>query len=253
MAYEAVIGMEVHAQILTSSKMFCGCSAEIADAAPNTHVCPVCLGMPGMLPVMNRAAVEATLRTGLALGCEIPAFSKFDRKNYLYPDLPKGYQISQYDYPLCVGGRLQIVSDGQPKTIGIRRVHLEEDTARLIHEPGRSLIDFNRAGVPLMEIVSEADMRTAEDAWQYLTLLRAILRYLGVSTGNMEEGAMRCEPNVSIRLVGQEAFGTKVEIKNLNSIRSVRLAIDYEIERQARLLDAGERVEQITVGWDEDA
>ena len=253
MAYEAIIGMEVHVQVLSASKMFCGCSADCSTASPNTHTCPVCLGMPGVLPVINQVAVEATVRTGLALGCEIPAFSKFDRKNYPYPDLPKGYQISQYDYPFCVNGHLDIISDGQAKTIGIRRVHLEEDTARLIHEADGSLIDFNRAGLPLMEIVTEADLRTAEDAWQYLTKLRAILRYLGVSTGNMEEGAMRCEANVSLRPVGTEPFGTKVEIKNLNSFRSVRQAIAYEIERQSRLLDDGDLVHQITVGWDENA
>lgn len=251
MDYEAVIGMEVHVQILTRSKMFCGCAADYAAAAPNTRTCPVCLALPGVLPVPNRAAIEATVRTGLALHCEIPSFSKFDRKNYPYPDLPKGYQISQYDLPLCRDGSLEIVAEDGPKRIGIRRVHLEEDTAKMIHADGASLIDFNRAGVPLMEIVTESDLRTADEAWQYLTNLRTILRYLGVSTGNMEEGAMRCEANVSIRPRGAEAFGTKVEVKNLNSFRSVRLAIDYEIERQARVLAEGGRVEQVTMGWDE--
>ncbi len=251
MEYEAVIGMEVHVQILTQSKMFCGCAADYAAAPPNTRTCPVCLAMPGVLPVPNRAAIEATVRTGLALYCEIPPFSKFDRKNYPYPDLPKGYQISQYDLPLCTGGYLEVMTGGRAKRIGIRRVHLEEDTAKMIHADGASLIDFNRAGVPLMEIVTESDLRTAEEASEFLTRLRTILRYLGVSTGNMEEGAMRCEANVSIRPRGAEALGTKVEVKNLNSFRSVRLAIEYEVERQARVLEGGGRVEQVTMGWDE--
>ncbi len=252
MEYEAVIGMEVHAQIITASKMFCGCSADYAAAPPNTHTCPVCLGMPGVLPVANEAAIEATVLTGLALGCEAPAFSKFDRKNYPYPDLPKGYQISQYDYPLCVGGRLDVQVGGETHRIGIRRVHLEEDTAKLVHAEGGSLIDYNRAGVPLMEIVTEADMRSAEDAYEYLTKLRTILRYLGVNSGNMEEGAMRCEANVSVRPKGASEYGVKVEVKNLNSFRSVRLAIAYEIERQTRLIERGERVRQVTMGWDEE-
>jgi len=251
MDYEAIIGMEVHVQLLTASKMFCGCSADYASAAPNTHVCPVCLGMPGVLPVINQAAVEATLLTGLALNCDIPEFSKFDRKNYPYPDLPKGYQISQYDLPLCVGGWLDIQADGRPRRIRIRRVHLEEDTGKLTHQGDSSLIDYNRAGVPLMEIVSEADIRSADEAWHYLVKLRAILRYLQVSTGNMEEGAMRCEVNISLRPAGTQALGTKVEIKNLNSFRAVRQAIAFEMERQSRILDDGGRVRQVTVGWDE--
>ncbi len=251
MDYEAVIGMEVHAQILTRSKMFCGCSADYAAAPPNTHTCPVCLAMPGVLPVINRAAVEATVRTGLALGCEIPPFSRFDRKNYPYPDLPKGYQISQYDLPLCRNGYLDVATAQGTRRIRIRRVHLEEDTAKLIHVEGSSLIDANRAGVPLMEVVTEWDLRSAEEAYAYLTRLHTILRYLGVSTGNMEEGAMRCEVNISLRPRGREELGTKVEVKNLNSFRAVRLAIEYESERQARLLDGGCRVEQVTMGWDE--
>jgi len=253
MQYEAVIGMEVHVQILTQSKMFCGCSADYASTPPNTHVCPVCLALPGVLPVINAHAVESTLRTGLALGCTIPPHSKFDRKNYTYPDLPKGYQISQYDLPFCVDGGLEVQAEDGPKRIGIRRVHLEEDTAKLIHQGDSSLIDFNRAGVPLMEIVTEADIRTADEAWQYLNKLRTIVRYLGVSSGNMEEGAMRCEANISVRPVGSEELGTKVEVKNLNSFRSTRLAIEYEIQRQANLLDSGGRVEQVTMGWDENA
>ncbi len=251
MEYEATIGMEVHAEILTQTKMFCGCPNDLIAAAPNTHTCPVCLGMPGVLPVINRVAVEATVLTGMALNCTIPEFCKFDRKNYHYPDLPKGYQISQYDLPLCIEGYLDVLVEGAPKRFGIRRVHLEEDTARLVHQNGVSLVDFNRSGVPLMEIVTEADMHSAEDAYAYLVKLRQILRYLGVSTGNMEEGAMRCEANISVRPVGAEELGTKVEVKNLNSFRSVRLAIAYEIERQVALLEQGSAVRQVTMGWDE--
>jgi aspartyl-tRNA(Asn)/glutamyl-tRNA(Gln) amidotransferase subunit B len=252
-AYEVIIGMEVHAQVVALSKMFCACSADYAAAAPNTHTCPVCLGMPGVLPVINRQAMEATVLTGLALQCTIPPFSKWDRKNYPYPDLPKGYQISQYDYPLAINGWLEIEPSRGSRRVGIRRVHLEEDTAKLVHEGGNSLIDFNRAGIPLMEIVTEADIRSAEEAWLYLVKLRSILRYLGVNSGNMEEGAMRCEANISLRLAGTEAFGTKVEVKNLNSFRAVRMAIDYEIDRQTRILEQGERVEQVTMGWDDRA
>ena len=251
MDYEAIIGMEVHAQLLTKSKMFCRCSADYVAADPNTHVCPVCLGMPGVLPVINQKAVEYTIMTALALNCRIPEFSKFDRKNYFYPDLPKGYQISQYDLPLSRDGWLEIEVDGQTRRIGIERVHLEEDTAKLVHVDGHSLIDFNRAGVPLMEIVSQPDIRTPEEARQYLTKLRTILRYLGVNSGNMEEGAMRCEANISVRPKGATEFGTKVEVKNLNSFHSVKLALEYEIERQTRILEAGGHIEQVTMGWDE--
>lgn len=253
MEYEVVIGLEVHAHLLTASKIFCGCATAFG-APPNTQVCEVCLGMPGSLPVLNRKAVEYALKMALATGCRVNPESVFARKNYFYPDLPKGYQISQYDYPFCVNGWLEIPTgqDGETRRIGIRRVHLEEDTAKLIHANGASLVDYNRAGVPLMEIVTEADMRSADDAWHYLTRLRTILRYLGVNSGNMEEGAMRCEANVSVRLVGADEFGTKVEIKNLNSFRSVRLAIAYEIERQSRVLDEGGRVHQVTMGWDEE-
>jgi len=249
--YEAVIGIEVHAQLLTESKMFCRCNADYAAAEPNTHVCPVCLGMPGMLPVINQRAVEYTVMTALALNCQIPEFSKFDRKNYFYPDLPKGYQISQYDLPLSRDGWLDIeVSEGN-RRIGIERVHLEEDTAKLVHLVGHSLVDFNRAGVPLMEIVSRPDIRTPEEAHQYLTKLRTILRYLGVNSGNMEEGAMRCEANISLRPRGTSELGTKVEVKNLNSFHSVKLALKYEAERQAEALKAGGRIEQVTMGWNE--
>ena len=255
MEYEAIIGMEVHVQLLTKSKMFCRCSADYAAAEPNTHVCPVCLGMPGVLPVINRKAVEYTIMTALALNCQIPEYSKFDRKNYFYPDLVKGYQISQYDLPLSRNGWLEVEVDGKRRRIGIRRVHLEEDTAKLIHVhrngESYSLIDFNRSGVPLMEIVSEPDIRSPEEARLYLLKLRTILRYLGVSTGDMEKGAMRCEANVSLRPVGSEGYGTRVEIKNLNSFRSVKLALEYEIERQKRILAAGGTIEQETMGWDE--
>ncbi len=251
--YEAVIGMEVHAQILTASKMFCGCSAEYADAPANTHVCPVCLGMPGVLPVINRRAVEQTVCTGLALNCQISPISVFARKNYNYPDLPKGYQISQYEMPLCHDGWLDIeLADGQTRRVRIRRAHLEEDTGKLIHVDGHSLVDLNRAGVPLLEIVTEPDLRTAEEAYAYVVRLRQILRYLGVSSGDMEKGAMRCEVNVSVRPAGTQELGTKVEIKNLNSFRSVRLSLEYEIARQIASLEKGEPVEQVTMGWDEE-
>jgi aspartyl-tRNA(Asn)/glutamyl-tRNA(Gln) amidotransferase subunit B len=250
MSYETIIGMEVHAQVITASKMFCGCSAD-TNAPANTHVCPVCLALPGSLPVINEAAVRATILTGLALHCDIPLYTKFDRKNYSYPDLAKGYQISQYDMPLCVNGWLDIPDGEGTKRLRIRRVHLEEDTGRLVHEGAYSLIDDNRSGMPLMEIVTEADLRSADDAWLYLTKLRTILRYLGVSSGNMEEGAMRCEANISIRPEGTSAFGTRVEIKNMNSFRAVRQAIAYEIERQRAMLECGEAVRQVTVGWDE--
>ena len=246
-----MIGLEVHAQLLTRSKMFCGCSTDSAGAAPNTRVCPVCLGMPGVLPVINRAAVEKTVMTGLALNCQISSYSRFARKNYPYPDLMKGYQISQYELPLCHDGWLEIDVAGRRKRIGIRRVHLEEDTAKLFHAGEFSLIDVNRAGTPLMEIVTEPDIRSADEAREYLVKLQQILRYLGVSTGNMEEGAMRCEPNVSVRPAGATEWGTKVEIKNLNSFRAVKLGLEYEIERQVKLLEAGERVQQVTMGWDE--
>ena len=251
MEYEPVIGIEVHVQLLTHSKMFCGCSADYAAAPPNTHVCPVCLGMPGVLPVINRQAVEYTIMTALALNCQISEFTKWDRKNYPYPDLPKGYQISQYDLPLSHDGWLEIEVGGQARRIGIERVHLEEDTAKLFHVDGHSLLDFNRAGVPLMEIVSKSDIHSHEEAYEYLVKLRQVLRYLGVSSGNMEEGAMRCEPNISLRPVGARELGTKVEVKNLNSFHAVKLALAYEIERQSKILDAGGRIEQVTMGWDE--
>ncbi len=249
--YEAIIGMEVHIELQTESKMFCSCSADAFSAAPNTNVCPVCLGLPGALPVINRQAVAFTIMTGQALGCEIHPHNVFARKNYFYPDLPKGYQISQYELPLCTAGKLEVVVNGNRKTIGITRVHLEEDTGKLTHVEGGSLVDLNRAGVPLMEIVSEPDIRSAEEAYAYVTQLRQIVRYLGVSSGDMEKGAMRCEVNLSLKPVDSEVWGTKVEVKNLNSFRAVRNAIAYEIERQTRVLESGGQVEQVTMGWDE--
>jgi aspartyl-tRNA(Asn)/glutamyl-tRNA(Gln) amidotransferase subunit B len=253
MAWEPVIGLEIHAQLLTKSKMFCGCSAAYADAAPNSHVCQVCAGMPGVLPVANREAVRYTLMTALALHCEIPEFSKFDRKNYFYPDLPKGYQISQFDLPLSRRGYLDIDLDGAVKRIGITRVHLEEDTGKSTHPGGGySLVDLNRCGIPLMEIVSEPDLRTAEEARRYFMRIRGVLLYLGVNNGDMSKGCLRCDANVSVRRAGTTEFGTKTEIKNMNSFRSVKLAIDYEIARQIRLLESGGTVRQETWGWNED-
>ncbi len=258
MEFEPVIGLEVHAQLLTESKMFCSCHADYAGAAPNSHVCPVCLGMPGVLPSINKKAVEYTVMTALALNCEIPEFSKFDRKNYPYPDLMKGYQISQYDMPFSHDGWVQVeAEDGQATRVGITRVHLEEDTAKLLHvtdENGQnySLVDVNRAGVPLMEIVSAPDIRTPQEARFYLIKLRAILQALGVSTGNMEEGSFRCDANVSIRPKGREEFGTKTEVKNMNSFRAVQRALEYEIKRQAEVLNGGGRIVQETRGWVED-
>jgi len=251
MPYEAVIGIEVHAQLLTKSKMFCGCSTDYVGASPNTYVCPVCLGMPGVLPVINRKAVEYTIMTGLALNCQVPEATKWDRKNYHYPDLPKGYQISQYDLPLTRDGWLEIDLDGVRKRIDIRRVHLEEDTAKLFHEEGYALVDFNRSGVPLLEIVSEPDLRSMEEVRQYVTKLRTILRYLDVSSGDMEKGAMRFEANISLRPQGGEEYGTRVEIKNLNSFRAVLNSLKYEIERQGGILRSGRKIKQETMGWDE--
>ncbi len=247
--FEVVIGLEVHSQLLTKSKMFCTCSTDYAYAAPNTHVCPICMGMPGVLPVINEQAVAYTIMTALALNCEIPEYSKFDRKNYPYPDLMKGYQISQYDVPLSKNGYLTIEHDGQVKRIGITRVHLEEDTARLLHRDGYSLVDINRSGTPLMEIVSEPDMRSPEEARLYMQKLREILVYLGVSSGRMEEGSLRCDANISVRPRGQQKLGVKSEIKNMNSFRSVERALAYEAQRQIELLRTGQPIHQETRGW----
>jgi aspartyl-tRNA(Asn)/glutamyl-tRNA(Gln) amidotransferase subunit B len=255
--YEPVIGIEVHCQLKTASKMFCGCSNAYADAPPNTHVCPVCLGLPGSLPTINRRAVEHVLATGVAIGAETPDATRWDRKNYFYPDLPKGYQISQYDLPLAAHGRLSFQTSDGEVTIGITRAHLEEDTAKLTHATdaaGRrvSLVDFNRSGAPLMEIVTDPDVRSAEQARRYAEELQALLRAIGASDADMERGQMRVEANVSLRPRGTEAFGTRVEVKNMNSFRSVERAIAFEIERQAAALDAGETLTQDTRGWNED-
>ena len=249
--YEVVIGLEVHAQLNTRSKMFCGCASDYFAAPPNTRVCAVCLGMPGVLPVINRSAVDLTILTGLALGCTIPPHSKFDRKNYPYPDLMKGYQISQYDEPLCTGGLVPIELDGERREIELERIHLEEDTARLLHregDGGYSLLDVNRSGVPLMEIVSTPDMHSSEEAVAYLRELRRTLRYLDVSDADMEKGSFRCDANISLRRPG-DPLGSKVEIKNMNSFRAVQRAIESEIRRQTVVLDSGGSVEQETRGY----
>lgn len=254
--YEAVIGLETHIQLQTASKMFCGCSADYVNAEPNSHVCPVCLGMPGVLPVINSKAIEYIVKLGMALNCEIPEYSKFDRKNYFYPDLVKGYQISQFDLPICINGWMEIEVEGKTKRIGITRIHQEEDTGKLIHmtSPDGSeytLVDYNRCGVPLMECVSEPDISSPAEAVAYLTKLRQIVRWLGIGSGNMNEGAMRCDANVSIMPKGSKIFGTKIEVKNMNSIQSVHDAIAHEIVRQAEELDAGHVLKQQTRGWDE--
>ncbi len=253
--FEPVIGLEVHAQLLTRSKMFCGCSAAYADAPPNTHVCPVCMGAPGVMPVINAEAVRDTVKVALALHCDIPEFSKFDRKNYPYPDLVKGYQISQYDMPLSRDGYLDVEMDGASFRVGIVRVHLEEDTAKLVHRSDLdgtySLMDVNRSGVPLMEIVSAPDIHSPEQARAYFQTLRAVLQYLGVNDGDMEKGSLRCDANISLRPKGTTGLGVKTEIKNMNSFRAVRDALAYEIARQTRVLQGGGTITQETRGWDE--
>jgi aspartyl-tRNA(Asn)/glutamyl-tRNA(Gln) amidotransferase subunit B len=257
MDYETVIGLEVHAQLLTRSKMYCGCSADYASAPPNTHVCPVCLGMPGVLPVINRQAIEFTIMTALALNCPVSDFTRFDRKNYPYPDLMKGYQISQNGAPIGKKGYITIEVDDVTRQIGINHVHLEEDVAKLLHRASPdgkdySLVDVNRSGVPLMEIVSEPDLRSPEEARQYLIKLRSILQYLGVSTGNMEEGSFRCDANISVRPSGSAELGAKVEVKNLNSFKAVYLAMEYEAQRQRKVAAEGKRLVQETRGWVEE-
>ncbi len=253
MGYEAVIGMEVHVEIGTRSKVFCGCSTGF-HAPPNTNVCPICLGMPGVLPVLNRAMVDATVAVGLALNCTISRWSKMDRKNYFYPDLAKNYQISQYDLPLCYDGWLEIDVDGRARKIGITRAHMEEDTARNVHGigAGESGVDFNRCGVPLVEIVSEPDIHSADEAYVYLTTLKQILQYLGVSDCNMEEGSLRAEANISLRPEGATELGTKTEVKNVASFSGTRKAIEYEIARQKQILEEGGTIVQETRGWDAD-
>jgi aspartyl-tRNA(Asn)/glutamyl-tRNA(Gln) amidotransferase subunit B len=248
-AYEAVIGLEVHTHLLTHSKLFCGCAASFG-AGPNENVCPVCLGMPGVLPVLNRDAVELALRMAFAAHSEVQTYSVFARKSYFYPDLPKGYQISQYELPLCKGGYIEISNGGQPRRIRLVRIHMEEDAGKNIHEADSSLVDFNRSGVPLVEIVSEPDIRSADEAGAYLRELRAILRYVGASEGRMEEGNFRCDVNVSVRPKGSSELGTKTEIKNLNSFRFVEKAIAYEVARQIATLQAGGNIAQETHLWD---
>jgi aspartyl-tRNA(Asn)/glutamyl-tRNA(Gln) amidotransferase subunit B len=250
--FESVIGLEVHAQLLTKTKLFCGCSTSFG-ARPNTNVCPVCLGLPGSLPVLNGEAVRMAVRIGLALGCSVQERSIFARKNYFYPDLPKGYQISQYDLPLCTNGHLEIApEDAAPRTVGIVRVHMEEDAGKNLHGLGEgSVVDLNRAGTPLVEIVGAPDLRSSAEAADYLRRLREVLMALGVNDGNLEEGSFRCDANVSIRPRGSTALGTRCEIKNVNSFRFVEKAIDYEIGRQIALVSAGNKVDQETRRWDE--
>jgi aspartyl-tRNA(Asn)/glutamyl-tRNA(Gln) amidotransferase subunit B len=260
--YEAVIGLETHCQLSTATKIFCNCSTEF-DSPPNTNVCPICMGMPGVLPVLNQKVLEYAVKAGLALNCEIAPYSKFDRKQYFYPDLPKNYQISQYDLPIAQHGWLEIElvdESGNPirKRIGITRLHMEEDAGKLVHAGSdrlagstHSLVDYNRTGVPLVEIVSEPDIRSGTEAAEYAQELRRIMRYLGVSDGNMQEGSLRCDVNISVRPVGQKEFGTKVEIKNMNSFSAIQKAIEYEIERQIEAIAAGERIVQETRLWEE--
>ncbi len=255
--YEPVIGLEVHCELKTNTKIFCSCSTEFGGE-PNSHVCPVCLGLPGALPVFNKKVLEFAIRAGVALNCKISEYSVFDRKNYFYPDLPAAYQISQNDFPICKAGKLEIDVNGNKKTIGINRIHMEEDAGKLVHESSSiagsnySLADYNRGGTPLLEIVSEPDMRSAEEARLYLEKLRSVLEYLGISDVKMEQGSLRCDANVSVRPVGTEKFGTRVEIKNLNSFKSLQRAIEYEIERQIEAIEDGETLVQETRGWDEE-
>ena len=254
MEYEVVIGLEVHAELSTKTKIYCGCPTEFGSA-PNTHCCPVCTGMPGALPVLNEKVVEYAVRAGLATNCEIAKESKQDRKNYFYPDTPRAYQISQFDLPLCAHGHVDVVVDGKEKTIGITRIHIEDDAGKLVHDnyTGGTLVDLNRAGVPLIEIVSEPDMRSAEEAVAYVERLKGILEYIGVSDCKMQEGSLRADVNLSLRPVGQEKFGTRTETKNLNSFRAIARSIEFEIQRQKEILESGGKVYQETRRWDDEA
>jgi len=249
MEYQAVIGLEVHVHLMTKTKAFCGCSTEFGSQ-PNSQVCPVCLGFPGSLPVLNKVALDFAIKTGLALNCKIQEFTKFDRKNYFYPDLPKNYQISQYDLPFSKEGFLDIDLDDKTKRIGITRVHLEEDAGKLIHKEDCSLVDFNRAGIPLLEIVSEPDMNSPQEAYEYLSALKSILEYLEISDCDMEKGSLRCDANISVRVKGQAQFGTKAELKNMNSFKGVKDALEFEINRQIEALENGEKILQETRLWD---
>ncbi|MBC8412178.1 MAG: Asp-tRNA(Asn)/Glu-tRNA(Gln) amidotransferase subunit GatB [Nitrospira sp.] len=250
MKYEAVIGLEVHAQLLTETKIFCGCSTKFGSE-PNTQTCPICIGMPGVLPVLNRKAVEYIVRTGLALGCDISSHSRFARKNYFYPDLPKGYQISQFELPLCENGYLDVSSDEGTRRINLTRIHLEEDAGKNIHEGSvnNSFVDLNRAGVSLMEIVSEPDIRRPHEAVEFVKKIREIVRYIGVCDGNMEQGSLRCDANVSVRPEGQSEYGVKAEIKNMNSFKFIESAVEYEIYRQIKTLKEGGKIIQETRLW----
>lgn len=254
MKYETVIGLEVHAQLKTRSKIFCSCSTEFGKA-PNENTCPVCLGMPGVLPVLNRKVVEFAMKACLATHCEIQPMNQFARKNYFYPDLPKGYQVSQFDRPIGLSGHLTIQTADGPKRIGLTRIHMEEDAGKSIHgenlgDPDKSYVDYNRTGVPLIEIVSEPELRSAEDAREYLVALKSVLQYADVSDCNMEEGSFRCDANVSLRPAGQKEFGTRVELKNINSFKFVQKAIEHEVERQTKILDQGDQVVQETRLYD---
>ena len=256
MKYETVIGLEVHVQIKTKTKIFCSCSTEFGSR-PNENTCPICLGMPGVLPVLNKRFLESSMRACLATHCTIEPMNRFARKNYFYPDLPKGYQISQFELPLGTNGYIDINVDGTKKRIGLTRIHMEEDAGKLIHgenlgSPGKSYVDFNRTGVPLCEVVSEPDLRSSEEARAYLIELKSILEYTGVSDCNMEEGSLRCDANVSIRPVGQKEFGTRTELKNLNSFKFIQKAIEYEVDRQTKILDQGDTVKQETRLYDSD-
>ncbi len=253
MRYETVIGLEIHAQLKTSSKIFCGCSTKFG-APPNTQTCPVCLGLPGTLPVLNKKVVDFAIKMGLATNSTINRFNQFARKNYFYPDLPKGYQTSQFDLPIVEHGQVEIEVDGQKRTIGITRMHMEEDAGKLIHDDREpvSFVDLNRTGTPLLEIVSEPDLRSPEEAAAYLRKIHAILRYLDICDGNMQEGSFRCDANISLRPVGQEAFGTRTELKNMNSFRNVQSALEYEVRRQRDILMDGGAIVQETLLWDPD-
>lgn len=251
--YEVIIGLEVHAELATKSKIYCGCSTEFGSD-PNTHVCPICTGMPGVLPVLNEKVVEYAVKMGLATNCKIAKFSKQDRKNYFYPDLPKAYQTSQYDLPLCYEGHVDFMVDGKPKTVGITRIHIEEDAGKLIHDPytGDTLVDLNRCGVPLIEIVSEPDIRSKEEAIEYMQTLKSTLEYLEICDCKMQEGSLRCDVNLSVRKKGETKFGTRTETKNLNSFKAIGRSIEFEIDRQIKELENGGQIYQETRRWDDD-